>query len=113
MKAAGVGLKTALLTNTGYIYGEKDPKAYHPDGKRKTLVPDVPQGLFDLIMESCKFGMRKPNTRLFRVSHLAKKCAHQPSASYRYQPNCWALKRMNASFWTTSKRTAKQRKASA
>ncbi|KAH7702159.1 acyl-CoA dehydrogenase family member 10 [Aphelenchoides avenae] len=64
-KASGLSLKTALLTNTGYIYSQQDPKAYHPNGKRKTLVPDLPSGLFDLIIESCKFGTRKPDAKLF------------------------------------------------
>ena len=67
LRAAGQGVKTALLSNTGYVYPMDNVKGYYTDGTRMTLMPDIDPDLFDLVVESCKVGMRKPDERLFKV----------------------------------------------
>lgn len=50
------GLKTALLTNNGYVR----------DDREKTLrIQDV--SMFDVVVESCKVGIRKPHPDIYTV----------------------------------------------
>uniref|UniRef100_A0A0N4ZAK4 HAD family hydrolase n=1 Tax=Parastrongyloides trichosuri TaxID=131310 RepID=A0A0N4ZAK4_PARTI len=51
------GYKTALLTNNFYIDEEK---------KKTVLLKDVSD--FDVVVESCKIGMRKPNPDIYKYT---------------------------------------------
>ncbi|KAI1719837.1 haloacid dehalogenase-like hydrolase domain-containing protein [Ditylenchus destructor] len=51
------GLKAAIVTNNGY---------WTPKKKRTVLISDTSN--FDLVIESCKLGMRKPNQEIYRFA---------------------------------------------
>ncbi|KAH7721600.1 acyl-CoA dehydrogenase family member 10 [Aphelenchoides avenae] len=58
------GLKTAIITNNGYLR------------KQKALMVDDVRDMFDVVIESCREGIRKPDPPIFRLA--AEKLQVQP-----------------------------------
>jgi epoxide hydrolase-like predicted phosphatase len=69
LKAIGAlrnqGIKTALVTNSWFVADRKsclDQLAEHSGGKFD------PSRLFDVVIESCRVGVRKPDPRIFEMA---------------------------------------------
>ncbi|ETN73040.1 HAD hydrolase, family IA, variant 3 [Necator americanus] len=89
-----VGCKTALLTNNFY-------------SDRARLHPTIPKGIekyFDVVVESCRVGMRKPDTAIYR--HVCEKLQVKPTECMFLDDLGHNLKPARAMGFTTIKVTS-------
>jgi FMN phosphatase YigB (HAD superfamily) len=59
------GMRTAVLSNNGYIW-EGDSEFRYPYVKEPSLY-------FDVLIESCRVGLRKPDPKIFEVCKRPQK----------------------------------------
>ncbi|KAL6743311.1 hypothetical protein Aduo_016361 [Ancylostoma duodenale] len=93
------GCKTALLTNNFY-------------GDRARLQPTLPKGIekyFDVIVESCRVGLRKPDTAIYR--HICDKLKVKPEECMFLDDLGQNLKPARAMGFTTIKVTSQPKAA--